>query len=51
VKFRGTVSLGGKPATGMEVPAEVVAIEDAKTPETRQGRIEKAVSSLRDGRK
>lgn len=29
----------------------VLAIEDAKTPETRQRRIDKAVSDLREGRK
>ncbi len=95
MRFRTTVELGGKTATGLEVPAEVVdalgagkkppvtvtigthryrstvavmggrymlplsaenraaagvAAGDAKTPETRQRRVTKALEMLREGR-
>ena len=87
MRFRTTIELSGKTATGIEVPAAVVAklgsrwvggscsrsaprsapaakrffeglsfsnkqriaIESAKTPETRERRIAKSVSSLREG--
>lgn len=66
--FRTLVELGGKTATGLRVPGDVVAalgsgrkpavvvtiagynVEGAKTPETRQRRIDKAVAQLREGR-
>jgi hypothetical protein len=88
VRFQATVELGGKTATGIHVPDEVVAalgsskrppvratvndhtyrstvarmggrfmlpvsvlgIEEAKTPETRQRRIDKAIARLEEGR-
>jgi uncharacterized protein YdeI (YjbR/CyaY-like superfamily) len=77
MRFRATILLGGKTATGLRVPDEVVAdaldrdpaarrffdglsysqrqwfvlgIEEAKTAETRQRRIDKAVGRLREGR-
>ena len=84
MRFHSTVELGGKTATGIPVPEEVVAslgtskrppvrvainghtyrstlasrggrfmlpIEQAKTAETRQRRVAKALSMLREGRK
>jgi len=71
MKFRASIELAGKTATGIEVPAAVVArlgsskkpavrvtingytyrsTVAAKTAETRQRRIAKAVGSLREGR-
>jgi hypothetical protein len=37
-------------SAGSSIAARGGVIEDAKTPETRQRQIEKAVTSLRDGR-
>jgi hypothetical protein len=42
MKLRSTVDLEGK--------SHVLSIEDAKTPETRQHRIDKAIQMLREGR-
>lgn len=55
VRFRATIRLGGKTATGIRVPDEVVATEprdvtEARSAETRQRRIAKAVSMPRGGR-
>lgn len=44
-----TLELNGKTTTGMEVPAAVV--EDAKTDETRERRVDKAMIALRERRK
>jgi hypothetical protein len=57
--FRTTLQLGGKTATGFTVPAKVVeslgsgklSVEGAKTAETRERRIAKALSALRAGKK
>lgn len=61
MRFRATVELGGKSATGIEVPAAVVealgagkrehvrALESAKKPETRERRLAKTLEMLRTG--
>lgn len=46
MRFRASIELAGKTATGIEVPAAVVA----KTPETGERRIAKAVAVLRERR-
>jgi uncharacterized protein YdeI (YjbR/CyaY-like superfamily) len=61
MRFRATVELGGKTATGIEVPEDVVAalgsgnrprwIEEAKKPETRATRLAKTVESLHAGKR
>jgi uncharacterized protein YdeI (YjbR/CyaY-like superfamily) len=67
MRFRATVELHGKTATGIVVPEEVIAaldagsytprkewvrwVEEAKKAETRQTRLTKTVESLREGKR
>ena len=59
MRFRTRVELGGKTATGPQIPDDVLAarkewvrwIEEAKKPETRQARIATAVAASRAGRR
>jgi uncharacterized protein YdeI (YjbR/CyaY-like superfamily) len=60
--FHATLILSGKTATGIQIPDEVIeqlsagkrlhvlSVEDAKTSETRQRRVEKVLATLRGGR-
>lgn len=63
MKFKAVLELGGKTATSVRVPAEIVKslsysnkrrvvlpIEDAKTAETRQRRIDKSAEKLCAGK-
>lgn len=49
--LRTTVELGGKTATGFEVPAEryVLQVEGAKKAETRQRRVADTITRLTNG--
>ncbi|MDQ2788531.1 MAG: hypothetical protein DLM60_14980 [Pseudonocardiales bacterium] len=60
MRFRTTVGLGGKTATGLPVPDDVIGalgsgkrpavwIEDAKKPDTSSARVAKTVAALRAG--
>jgi hypothetical protein len=58
MRYRTVIESNGKTAAGIRIPPErsqqrwyVLPIADAKTPETRQRRVVKAIAMLREGRK